>query len=740
MDGPLAACWTGRDEGCMADRPRPGGGAVTTREWPAWWAAVRDACGRLAPAWTLDASVAVNPYFGLRHLDFEAAGLTLARVAGSTLAMPRRYYREQIASGRITRGDIAEALRAHGLPSDKDYAASLLAHDGAPPVQRLPLVSHVLQRIDPGTPWAAFCVERISQFAAAYFDIGQASWPLPWRDEPLYDAWRGFAKLDASPRTVGLKRVAGLVEGLPRAPLASIAVVLKALAVPEAHIVDYCHAALLDISGWAARVQDTRQGCGADRGHADIEQLLAIRLAWEFILFRAVPGPRLESAWRTALSSLPPAPSMRMTPDAQADAVLQAAFELGYRRRIVADLAACVETPVHQAPQGRATVQAVFCAHNRAEVFRRAMETVAPAVQTLGFSGFCGLAFARAPFDPFMDGPRYAWPPLPPSACAADRDELSDIAVDQAATAMLRTMSLTDGFARLVLLIDHGAPFAHKPHGATPDRAGAAPWAGETDARTAAAWLNDPALRARLARSGLTIPADTGFVAARYDSARDEVALFDATSWEATHAQDLRDARAILEEAGARAREERAQASVPPVAAGLEFAGHAAFIAAPRARTKGVVLDGRAFLHDYDWRRDEDFRVLRHIMTAPMMAAHWMNMRYYASMVDNKRFGGGNKALHNMVGGCVGVLEGGGGDLRNGLPIQSLFDGGHWVHEPMRLNVFVEAPRAGIDEVLARHEIVRDVVEHGWLFLFQMDSEASGLFLRARDGRWEQVS
>lgn len=153
-----------------------------------------------------------------------------------------------------------------------------------------------------------------------------------------------------------------------------------------------------------------------------------------------------------------------------------------------------------------------------------------------------------------------------------------------------------------------------------------------------------------------------------------------------------------------------------------------------------MALDGRAFLHDYAWRRDADFQILRYIMTTPMMAAYWMNMRYYASVVDHKRFGGGNKALHNAVGGCVGVLEGAGGDLRNGLPIQSLFDGRHWLHEPLRLNAFVEAPRARIDEVLAGHEIVRSVVEHGWLFLFQMDSEAGGLFLRARDGRWGQLS
>ncbi len=753
MDGPLGTT-RAEDEGCLASRGMTDE-IPMTHDRPAWRVAVREACDRLAPAWPLDTSPAINPYFGLRYRDFEEAALLLARVAGSTLTMPRRYYREQIESGRITRGDVAEALAAHGLPSDEQYAAGLLAHDGAPPVQRLPLVSHVLQRIDPSRPWAAFCVEHISRFAAAYFDMGQALWSLPWRDEPLYEAWLHFAKLDASPRTMGLKGVASIVAGLPRRPLESIPYLLRILAVPDAHVADYCHAALLDIGGWASRAQGTRPRPKVACGRTDIEDLLAIRLAWELIVLRGVPGPPLEVAWQTALQSLPPIPSARMTPDAQVDLVLQAALELGYRRRIVADLAACVERPLRHVGRGRVAVQAVFCMNNRLEVFRRALEAAAPEIRTHGFSGFCGFGFAHAPFDPFMGVMPHVTPLV--HASRGQAPVMTDGDLCAVASAMLRLMSLTDGFARLVLLVDHGPLLGHAPQGVG---SSGGERTGEMDAQTLAALLNDRTLRAQLVQEGIAIPADTRFVAARYHSARDEVVLCDTTLCETTHAQELRDLRAALEEAGARAREERvrmpdspacaahpasAPASLRPqerlrAACEPEFGGNAAFIAAPRARTEGVAMDGRAFLQDYEWRRDADFRMLRYIMTAPMMAAHWMNMGYYASVVDHKRFGGGNKALHNMVGGCVGVLEGAGGDLRNGLPIQSIFDGRHWAHEPLRLNAFVEAPRARLDEVLACHEVVRSVVEHGWLFLFQMDSEAGGLFLRARDGRWEQVS
>ena len=38
-------------------------------------------------------------------------------------------------------------------------------------------------------------------------------------------------------------------------------------------------------------------------------------------------------------------------------------------------------------------------------------------------------------------------------------------------------------------------------------------------------------------------------------------------------------------------------------------------------------------------------------------------MQYYGSVVDNETFGSGNKVLHNVVGGAIGVLEGNSGDL-----------------------------------------------------------------------------
>ncbi|RYD86724.1 MAG: DUF2309 family protein, partial [Sphingobacteriales bacterium] len=135
-------------------------------------------------------------------------------------------------------------------------------------------------------------------------------------------------------------------------------------------------------------------------------------------------------------------------------------------------------------------------------------------------------------------------------------------------------------------------------------------------------------------------------------------------------------------------------------------------------------LLGRCFLHDYDQQNDPDLSVLTLIMTAPMVVTNWINMQYHASTVDNRRYGSGNKVLHNVVGGRLGVFEGNGGDLRIGLPMQSLHDGHRLHHTPLRLSVFIEASRDAIETVMSRHEIVRQLVNNGWLHLLRIDSES----------------
>jgi uncharacterized protein YbcC (UPF0753/DUF2309 family) len=273
----------------------------------------------------------------------------------------------------------------------------------------------------------------------------------------------------------------------------------------------------------------------------------------------------------------------------------------------------------------------------------------------------------------------------------------------------------------------------------------------------AVAALNDSFVRQGLALRGFIIPEDTVFVAGLHDTTTDTVTLYDQENIPASHSGDLQQLHHWLEQAGALSRRERADllpgladervddaifkrsrdwSQVRPE---WGSAGCAAFIVAPRERTRHLNLGGRSFLHNYDWRLDDQFAVLEMIMTAPMVVSNWINLQYYGSTVDNRVFGCGNKVLHNIVG-TIGVFEGNGGDLRSGLSIQSLHDGHQWVHEPMRLSVVIEAPIEVMTTVLKRQNSVRELLDNRWIHLFAMDAEGRIAYRYGGELSWEPAS
>ena len=225
---------------------------------------------------------------------------------------------------------------------------------------------------------------------------------------------------------------------------------------------------------------------------------------------------------------------------------------------------------------------------------------------------------------------------------------------------------------------------------------------------------------------------------AAHDTTSDDVTVYDLATVPASHAEDLATLQGQRQQASLLARIERSAKLDQSDADDLwrrgqdwsqvrpewGLAGCASFIAAPRSMTQGRNLSGRSFLHSYDWRKDSEFKVLEAILTAPLIVASWINLQYYGSVCAPDQFGSGNKTLHNVVG-SIGVLEGGSGDLRSGLPWQSVHDGEKLMHEPLRLTAVVAAPVDAIRQIISRHPSLTALVQNRWIYLFALGDDGS---------------
>lgn len=317
----------------------------------------------------------------------------------------------------------------------------------------------------------------------------------------------------------------------------------------------------------------------------------------------------------------------------------------------------------------------------------------------------------------------------------------------------LHTMGLDDRLAPLVILCGHAGHSTNNAHGSTLDCGACYGRPGEANARALALLLNDPCVREGLRPRGINIPPETVFMGALHNTTTDEVTGFDLDLLSPEARARWEKMEQVFGLAGDHIRRERAPAlrmdtGLAPNALLTSFrrrandgsqtrpewglTRNAAFIIGPRDRSRGRVFN-RAFLHDYDAQFDADGSVLEKLMMGPMLVTNWLSWQYHASTCDPLHYGAGNKVLHNVVDGHVGVFEGNGGDLRIGLPKQSVHNGDVWYHEPVRLTVAIDAPAASIETIIARHTLLGQLFDNGWMLLWRY--EGNELF-RYEYGHW----
>lgn len=320
------------------------------------------------------------------------------------------------------------------------------------------------------------------------------------------------------------------------------------------------------------------------------------------------------------------------------------------------------------------------------------------------------------------------------------------------AESALRMIGLTKNFSKLVILCGHGSSTSNNAFATALDCGACGGRHGASNARIMASILNKPEIRKILEEKQILIPMDTIFIAAEHNTTSDEVRLYNYTNTaevlqikrDFEIARDLnskfRCSQMSIQNKYYNKDQTKTRSidwSQPRPEWGLSRNG--ALIVAPRNLTKNINLEGRCFLHSYDYQDDIDGNFLESILTAPMIVAQWINAQYLFSTLDNVAYGAGSKITKNITG-KIGIMQGNASDLMTGLPLQSVYTSDkESYHEVQRLMTVVYAPRVMIDKIIIKQDILIKLFGNGWVKLCCIEPSDNQIYFLKKDMKWEKA-
>ena len=821
------------------------------------------------PTWPLQNTVAVNPFWSLRNEPFEKVMEKISHITGTSLMPLLSHSQELLKKGEISDLSLSKALQEAAkiwpnLPNHPDLFKKYVLNKKEQPWKRQ--WTTFAEYFEPHSHWNTQIISEVGKYAAAYLDEHQALAKFPSKEQSFFSAWLEAQSFDRTLETLGFSNQKTHLEALNSLDSEeAIGQILDEMGIDqEQDRHRYLEALLFSILGWST--QFTYLEWQKNLGYAQSVpgtpgDLLAVRLGYDFILYRYAQDIHPEEASKWLLSqSRPPQRgnavkrpefdkelSSGLTPHSSTEDpelplsaiqyVCQLAWEMTYQKKLAEQIHPSTIKNAPRLAQIKATcAQMIFCIDVRSEMIRRHIEEHEPSIETLGFAGFFGLPMSYQRLDehpenhrlPVLLKPSFKVHEIDRAVSQTGEGSLIQRAVVQSYLKSLRKgslssfayvelfgfsyikkmihqslphlkrkgkktspnphfddtdskpnafeiyssqgdllppqaladrladilthMGLTSHFAELVLMVGHGSATTNNAWSSSLECGACGGHAGDINVRLLTTLFNRSDIRLMLKEKSIEIPESTHFIAALHETVSDEILILDQQDIPSSLHLSLNQIQEQLSQASATCQIERQSARTRKFSPAAKIrskswsevrpewglAGNASFLIASRSRSRGINLGSRTFLHDYQWNEDEKkgYRTLELIMTAPMIVTNWINLQYYASTVAPQIYGSGNKVIHNLVNES-GMIEGNGGDLRVGLSLQSIHDGSRWVHDPLRLSVFIEAPKEPIEMIIQKHEVVRDLIKNGWLHLLQINPETGITLRRTRDGQYQ---